>query len=136
MDINTKYNNRIEAINNKIQRILNTDTNDNIKISIRPFSSNKKVTNKNIVSLSHNSNSNMNNNSKPGQQYPFFNLISEKKKNNSPKRNSLFIKLLDSVKNKYFNVYKTNSNNKNEYNPIKTKSKRQSININNPEKDK
>ena len=137
MDINTKYNNRIEAINNKIQRILNTDANDNIKISIRPFSSNKKAnTNKNIVSLSHNSNSNMNNNSKPGQQYPFFNLISETKENNSPKRNSLFIKLLDSVKNKYFNVYKTNSNNKNEYNPIKTKSKRQNINNNNPEKDK
>ena len=137
MDINTKYNNRIEAINNKIQRILKTDANDNIKISIRPFSSNKKInTNKNIVSLSHNSNSNMNNNSKPSQQYPFSNLISETKENNSPKRNSLFIKLLDSVKNKYFNVYKTNSNNKNEYSPIKTKSKRQNININNPEKDK
>ena len=137
MDINTKYNNRIEAINNKIQRILKTDANDNIKMSIKPFSSNKKInTNRNIVSLSNNSNTKMNNNSKPGQQYPFFNLISETKENNSPKGNALFIKLLDSVKNKYFTSYKTNSINKNEYNLIKTKSKRQNINISNPEKNK
>ena len=137
MDINTKYNNRIEAINNKIQRILKTDANDNIKISYGPFSSNKKInTNKNIIALSNDSNTNVNYNTKPGQQNQFFNLISETKGGSSPKKNSLFIKLLDSVKNKYFNVYKTSSNNKNKHNSIKTKTKKQSININNLEKDK
>ena len=123
-----KHNNRIDIINNKIHRILKTDANDNIKIQIKPFSSHKKNSiNKNIVSLTNNSNSNantnINNNSKQNHQYPFFNLISESKDNNNLKKNSLFIKLLDSAKNKYFNIYRTNT--------IKTDSKRQNINLNN-----
>ena len=122
-----KHNDKIDIINNKIHRILKTDANDNIKIQLRTFSSNKKNSiNKNIVSLSNNSNfttnANINKNSKQNFQYPFFNLISESKDNNNLKKNSLFIKLLDSAKNKYFNIYK--SNNK------KTESKKQNININ------
>ena len=127
MEVGNKYNNKIDIINNKIQRILKTDANDNIKIQLRQFSSNKKNNNinKNIVSLSNNSNfnSNNNNNSKQNQQYPFFNLISESKDNNNLKKNNLFIKLLDSAKNKYFNLYKSNT--------IKTETKKQNININN-----
>ena len=129
MEIGNKYNDKIDIINNKIQRILKTDANDNIKIQLRPFSSNKKnnTTNKNVVSLSNNSNSNTNTNidinSKQNHQYPFFNLISESKDNNNLKKNTLFIKLLDSAKNKYFNLYKSNT--------IKTETKKQNININN-----
>ena len=129
MEIGNKYNDKIDIINNKIQRILKTDANDNIKIQLRPFSSNKKnnTTNKNVVSLSNNSNSNTNTNidinSKQNHQYPFFNLISESKDNNNLKKNTLFIKLLDSAKNKYFNLYKSNT--------IKTEKKKQNININN-----
>ena len=129
MEIGNKYNDKIDIINNKIQRILKTDANDNIKIQLRPFSSNKKnnTTNKNVVSLSNNSQSNTNTNidinSKQNHQYPFFNLISESKDNNNLKKNTLFIKLLDSAKNKYFNLYKSNT--------IKTETKKQNININN-----
>ena len=129
MEIGNKYNDKIDIINNKIQRILKTDANDNIKIQLRPFSSNKKnnTTNKNVVSLSNNSQSNTNTNidinSKQNHLYPFFNLISESKDNNNLKKNTLFIKLLDSAKNKYFNLYKSNT--------IKTETKKQNININN-----
>ena len=128
MEIGNKYNDKIDIINNKIQRILKTDANDNIKIQLRPFSSNKKnnTTNKNVVSLSNNSQSNTNTNidinSKQNHLYPFFNLISESKDNNNLKKNTLFIKLLDSAKNKYFNLYKSNT--------IKTETKKQNININ------
>ena len=128
MEIGNKYNDKIDIINNKIQRILKTDANDNIKIQLRPFSSNKKnnTTNKNVVSLSNNSQSNTNTNidinSKQNHQNPFFNLISESKDNNNLKKNTLFIKLLDSAKNKYFNLYKSNT--------IKTETKKQNININ------
>ena len=129
MEIGNKYNDKIDIINNKIQRILKTDANDNIKIQLRPFSSNKKnnTTNKNVVSLSNNSQSNTNTNidinSKQNHLYPFFNLISESKDNNNLKKNTLFIKLLDSAKNKYFNLYKSNT--------IKTETKKPNININN-----
>ena len=53
MEIGNKYNDKIDIINNKIQRILKTDANDNIKIQLRPFSSNKKnnTTNNNVVYL-------------------------------------------------------------------------------------
>ena len=122
-----------DKINNKIQKILKTDANDNIKIPMRPFSSHKKNNvNKNVVSLSNDSNMNTKNNSKPNLQYPFFNMISETKENNNLKKNSLFIKLLDSAKNKYFNTNKVNTN---KYESIKSESKRQNININ-TEKDK
>ena len=130
MEINSKYNKRIDTINNKIQRILKTDANDNLKISPRPFSSNQKIkADKNIISLSNNSNSNKSKNSKLDQQYPFFNIISETKENNNIKKNSLFIKLLDSAKNKYFNIYKTNINT-DKYESIKTGSKRLNFNMN------
>ena len=95
MEIGNKYNDKIDIINNKIQRILKTDANDNIKIQLRPFSSNKKnnTTNKNVVSLSNNSQSNTNTNidinSKQNHLYPFFNLISESKDNNNLKKNTL-----------------------------------------------
>ncbi len=135
MEINSKYNNRIDTINNKIQQILKTDINDNLKISLRPFSSQQKFnTNKNIVSLSNNSNSNLNsnNNSKPYNQSPYFNLISENKENYNHKKNSLFLKLLDSAKNKYFNIYKTND----KFDSIKSNSKRINFNLLNEEKSK
>jgi len=129
-EINSKYNKGIGTINNKIQRILKTDVNDNINFPLRPFSSNKKSsTNKNINSLTNNSNSNKNKISKNEQQYPFFNIISETKENNKIKKNSLFIKLLESAKNKYFNIYKTNSNPE-KFESIKTDSKRLNFNIN------
>ena len=129
-EINSKYNKRVDTINNKIQRILKTDVNDNINFPIRPFSSNKKSsTNKNINSLTNDSNFNKNKNSKNEQQYPFFNIISETKENNKIKKNSLFIKLLDSAKNKYFNIYKTNINPE-KFESIKTDSKRINFNIN------
>ena len=121
MEIGDTYNDKIDIINSKIQRILKTDANDNIKIQLRPFSSTKKnnTINKNINS---HTNTNANINSKQNQQYPFFNLISESKDNNNLKKNALFIKLLDSAKNKYFNLYKSNT--------IKTETKK-NININN-----
>ena len=129
-EINSKYNKGIGTINNKIQRILKTDVNDNINFPLRPFSSNKKSSiNKNINSLTNNSNSNKNKISKNEQQYPFFNIISETKENNKIKKNSLFIKLLESAKNKYFNIYKTNSNPE-KFESIKTDSKRLNFNIN------
>ena len=136
MEINSKYNKRIDTINNKIQQILKTDVNDNVKISLRPFSSQQKFnTHKNIPSLSGDSNSNINsnNNSKPIIQSPYFNLISETKENNNSKKNSLFMKLLDSAKNKYFNIYKTYEN----FESIKSNSKKISFNsINREEKNK
>ena len=128
MEINSKYNKRIDTINNKIQRILKTDANDNYKVSIRPFSSNKKIViNNNVTSVSNNSNFNAYNNSKPERQQPFFNIISETKENNNIKKNALFIKLLDSAKNKYFNIEQKNENN---FDSIKSNSKRLNFNIN------
>ena len=130
LEINSKYNNRIENINNKIQRILKTDANDNYKVSLRPFSSQKKTKeNNNIASLSNDSNYNSNNNIKNSPQYPYFNIISETKENTNIKKNSLFIKLLDSAKNKYFNIYKPNSK-MNKFESIKTDSKRPNFNTN------
>ena len=130
LEINSKYNNRIENINNKIQRILKTDANDNYKASLRPFSSQKKTKeNNNIASLSNDSNYNSNNNIKNSPQYPYFNIISETKENTNIKKNSLFIKLLDSAKNKYFNIYKPNSK-MNKFESIKTDSKRPNFNTN------
>ena len=129
MEINSKYIKKKDKINDKIQRILKTDVNDNLKISPRPYSSNKKIsTNTNNASLSNNSNINKNKNSKPEQQFPFFNIISEAQDNNI-KKNSLFIKLLDSAKNKYFNIYKANVNT-DKYESNKTDSKSLNFNIN------
>ena len=131
LEINSKYNKRVNNINYKIKRILNTETNDNYKISIRPFSSkkNKNNENKDIVFLSNDSNSNTQNNFKTNIQIPYFNMISETKENNSIKKNSLFIKLLDSAKNKYLNIHKPNTIN-NKYESIKTDSKRINFNLN------
>ena len=110
-DINIKYSKRTDTLTNKIQKILKTDVNDN-KISPRPFSSNKNInnnpktnTNKNIATTTSNVSNNIENNKKDMKSM-FANLFSFFNENNKLKKNSLFIKVLDSAKSKYFNLYK------------------------------
>ncbi len=65
-----KYAKRIDTITNKIQQILQTEINENNKISSRPFSSHKNIhtnhktkINKNLAITTNNSNlNNINNN--------------------------------------------------------------------------
>ena len=113
-DINTKFSKRIDTITNKIQNILKTDVNDNNKFSSRPFSSQKNIhnnykanVNKNIVTTSNIPNNNIVINKKDPNSV-FADLISNFNENNKTRKNSLFIRVLDSAKNKYFNLYKQN----------------------------
>ena len=114
-DINNKYIKRLDTISNKIQEILKTDMNIH-KNTSRPFSSHKNANNnylthnnKKSSKTSNISNSNSNNNdNKKGLKSPFIELISENidnRDNSKTNKNSLFIKVLDSTKNKYFNLY-------------------------------
>ena len=111
-DINYKYGRRIDTITNKIQEILKTDMNV-YKNSARPFSSHKNINNinnnystninKNIPAQTNNNINNIYN--KKEIKPTFIDLIGDNKNNNKLKKNSLFIKVLDSTKNKYFNLY-------------------------------
>ena len=111
VNINYKYNKRIDTITNKIQEILKTDMNVH-KNKARPFSSHKNINSnylinnyRKIPTTSNNiSNSNKNDNIR-GVKPTFIDLISETRDNNKQKKNTLFIKVLDSSKNKYFNLY-------------------------------
>ena len=114
-DINYKYARRIDTITNKIQEILKTDMNV-YKNSARPFSSHKNINNINNINNNYSTNINKNipaqtNNNinnihnKKELKPTFIDLIVDNKNNNKLKKNSLFIKVLDSTKNKYFNLY-------------------------------
>ena len=111
-DINYKYKQRIDTITitNKIQEILKTDMNIH-KNTSRPFSSHKNINNNYLTNITKKntttSNNNLNNlSNKRGIKPTFIDLISENRDNNKLKKNSLFIKVLDSTKNNNFNLYK------------------------------
>ena len=111
VNINYKYNKRIDTITNKIQEILKTDMNIH-KNTTRPFSSHKNINsnylnniNKKVPSASNNISNSNKNDSKKGVKPTFIDLISDTKDSNKLKKNSLFIKVLDSAKNNYFNLY-------------------------------
>ena len=111
-DINCKYNKRIDTITNKIQEILKTEINEHNKIVSRPFSSHKNINNykinvngnNNVAMTSNNLNSNNINNNNKKENAVFIDLLSNNKDNKNIK-NELFIKLLDSTQNKFFNLY-------------------------------
>ena len=111
-DINYKYNKRIDTITitNKIQEILKTDMNIH-KNTSRPFSSHKNINSNYLTNINKKnttiSNNNLNNfSNKRGIKPTFIDLISENRDNNKLKKNSLFIKVLDSTKNNNYNLYK------------------------------
>ena len=108
-NINYKYSNKMNSMTNKIQEILKTDMNLH-KNTARPFSSHKNINanyltniNKNTIPTSINNNSNKCDH-KEGGKSTFIDLISDNR-DNKLKKNSLFIKVLDSTKNKGFNLY-------------------------------
>ena len=112
-NINYKYGKRIDTITNKIQEILKTDMNI-YKNSARPFSSHKNINNNYSTNINKNKNIsgqenyNSNNNLNKKELSPkFIDLITDNKHNPNPKlnKNTLLIKVLDSAKNKYFNLY-------------------------------
>ena len=112
-NINYKYGKRIDTITNKIQEILKTDMNI-YKNSARPFSSHKNINNNYSTNINKNKNIsgqenyNSNNNINKKELSPkFIDLITDNKHNPNPKlnKNTLLIKVLDSAKNKYFNLY-------------------------------
>ena len=111
ININYKYNKKIDTItNNKIQEILKTDMNIHKNIT-RPFSSHKNINsnyltniNKKIPTTLNNISNSNNNENKKVIKPTFIDLISETR-DNKLKKNSLFIKVLDSTKNKNFNLY-------------------------------
>ena len=114
-NINYKYGKRIDTITNKIQEILKTDMNI-YKNSARPFSSHKNINNNYSTNINKNKNIsgqenyNSNNNINKKELSPkFIDLITDNKHNPNPNpklnKNTLLIKVLDSAKNKYFNLY-------------------------------
>ena len=109
ININYKYDKKMNSMANKIQAILKTDMNIH-KNTARPFSSHKNINvnyltniNQNSIPTSINNNSNKIDNKK-GVKSAFIDLIYENKDNKS-KKNSLFIKVLDSTKNKGLYLY-------------------------------
>ena len=104
MDNNNNNNNKktIDIVKNKIKQILKTDTNDyNFRYSM-PNSSkknkNKKV-NTNVITTSNYNNDN-------NKKLNLYNFIINNNNNKKYKKDSLFIKILDSTKNNFLSCYK------------------------------
>ena len=98
MDINNKFNKKtIDTVTNKIKQKLKTEANENNKNSSRPISSKKNGvnTNKQVMITSNNINDN-------NKIINPFNILNFETFNNKFKKDSLFIKILDSTKNKNF----------------------------------
>ena len=111
-EINYKCGKKQDVTGSKIQEILKTDMNTH-KNALRPFSSHKNINinnycetinNKNFpIALNNNSNTNNIINNKENKP-AFVNLISDNK-DNKFNINPLFMKVLESTKNKNFNLF-------------------------------
>ena len=96
ININTKYNNKINSLNNKIKQILSTDINQNIA----PVSNKNQKPNSNIKTdfITQRSSFNNNNIHILRQDKNLANILLSNLKNT---KNSLFLKIFDSTKNKF-----------------------------------
>ena len=109
MNISSKYTNRDNNFNNKIQQILNTDIND-FHVIQKPYRNNIKMTNNNNYNINHNkfgNQTNLNTQCNYNISHNDINILNELMTNLKSKKNSLYFKVFDSTKNKYSTINKS-----------------------------